>query len=368
MGYIETDHFGRRFTESHSHFDLSRISQRWLRDLFWDHLAELLRSPRCPRSRTPFENTRRSGVELSAFLELDAPGGGHDTRALQAEHAHRFVADQRHRERHGLTSLGRVRNDGQPSIVTDVSLLFTFTYTRKVMFRAMESGRADDIGLARGFITAFPTGAGEYKRRSRNPFTDEVAQALADEANLRELERLDPSDHGWRDIWETIVYTGRRCSEVLKLRLDCIGHYRGLPVLWHDQTKVGNYNAGIRIPEPLYNRLDARRQKTLTRFEDLHARKPTAEERTRLALFPTPKRNHSQERSISYARFNVTFKKWVDGLDLGGNVAHQARHTLATKLLGAGASLAHIRRYLGQVSDRMAGTRVYTINGVTPEM
>ncbi|WP_433479223.1 hypothetical protein ACQPZP_20635 [Spirillospora sp. CA-142024] len=43
------------------------------------------------------------------------------------------------------------------------------------------------------------------------------------------------------------------------------------------KTKVGNYNAGVRIPEPLYDRIDARRQKTLTRFEHLHARKPTAD-------------------------------------------------------------------------------------------
>jgi Phage integrase family len=35
-------------------------------------------------------------------------------------------------------------------------------------------------------------------------------------------------------------------------------------------------------------------------------------------------------------------------------VPHQARHTLATNLLRHGASLTHIRRYLGQVSDRMA--------------
>ncbi|MFF7404072.1 tyrosine-type recombinase/integrase [Streptomyces murinus] len=42
-------------------------------------------------------------------------------------------------------------------------------------------------------------------------------------------------------------------------------------------------------------------------------------------------------------------------LDLGGHrIAHQARHTLATRLLRAGASLTHSRRYLGQVSDRMA--------------
>ena len=48
-GFIETDHFGRRFIDAVSHFDITGISQRWLRDMLWDHLAEILRSPRCPR-------------------------------------------------------------------------------------------------------------------------------------------------------------------------------------------------------------------------------------------------------------------------------------------------------------------------------
>jgi hypothetical protein len=125
-------------------------------------------------------------------------------------------------------------------------------------------------------------------------------------------------------------------------------------MLWHDQTKVGNYNEGIRIPEYLYARIDARRQKTLTRFEYRHGRHPTPEERTRIALFPTRVRNPAEEESISYNYFNTQFGVWLDRLDLGGHVAHQARHTLATKLLAAGASLAHIRKYLGHVSDRMA--------------
>src|SRR5258707_1825626 len=40
----------------------------------------------------------------------------------------------------------------------------------------------------------------------------------------------------------------------------------------------------------------------------------------------------------------------------------RARHTLATNLLRAGASLTHIRRYLGQVSDRMAEHYVHLSN------
>ena len=54
-----------------------------------------------------------------------------------------------------------------------------------------------------------------------------------------------------RDIWETLVSTGRRVNEVLKLRLECVGRYSGLPLLWHDQTKVGNLDVAIRIPERL---------------------------------------------------------------------------------------------------------------------
>ena len=352
-GYIETEHFGRRFGDARSYFGLTSVSQRWLRDLLWEQLAEILRSPQCPRSRMTFHHLRRACIELSAFLEIDAPGGGHDPRALRAEHAQRFAADRRHRHSHGLKSLGGVRSDEKPSLVTEATMRTVLNYGRRLMFWALETGYAAQIGLDRRFLTAFPA-AGIDQKRSRSPFTDDVARALADEANLRELEKLDPNDIGLRDAWEAIVCTGRRCSEVLKLRLDCIGRYRGLPMLWHDQTKVGNYNEGIRIPEYLYARIDVRRQKTLTRFEHRHGRHPAPGERTRIALFPTRVRNPAEEESISYTNFNTRFGEWLGSLDLGGNVAHQARHTVATKLLAAGASLAHIRKYLGHVSDRMA--------------
>ncbi|RSM35741.1 integrase [Amycolatopsis balhimycina DSM 5908] len=146
----------------------------------------------------------------------------------------------------------------------------------------------------------------------------------------------------------------QRCGEVLKLRLDCIGRYHGLPMLWHDQTKVGNYNEAIRIPEVLYARLDKRRTKSLRLFENNNGYQPSPEQREAMALFPTKARNRDGARSVSYTFFNGHFKLWVIGLALGSAVPHQARHTLATNLLRAGASLAHIRRYLGQVSDRMA--------------
>jgi integrase len=352
-GFIEAEHFGVQFPHRLGHLDLTGVSQRWLRELLWDHLADALRSPKRPRSQGPLDQLRRACLELSAFLEVDAPGGGHDPTLLREEHMRRFVADQQHREHHSLPALAVKRADGKPSTVTEVARRLAFSSIRRLLRSALESGEDQRLGLDRAFITAMP--AAGIQRRARSPFSDEVARAVADEANLRQLaDTYDPLDLGLRDIWETIILTGRRCGEVLKLRLGCLGRYGGLAMLWHDQTKVGHYDQAIRIPERLYQRLVERQRKTLARFELRHGRPPAMQERARMALFPSRIRNPNGEVGVSYAWFHRGFRPWIEELDLGHVVPHQARHTLATNLLRHGATLSHIRRYLGQVSDRMA--------------
>jgi integrase len=353
-GFIETDHFGVRFPDRGSHFDLTGVAQRWLRDLLWDYLASLLSSPDCPRTAGTVDAFRRAATELSAFLAVDAPGGGEDPAALTAAHIQRFAADQRHREREGLASLVMRRPGGSPSKVTTTTRAITFNHARKLLRWALESGAAEQKGLPREFITAMPA-AGPTPVRKRGPFPDEVARALADETNLARLDEVhDPADHGLRDIWETIIFTGRRASEVLQLRLDCTGRYGGLAMLWHDQTKVGRYDQAIRIPERLSERLATRREKTLSRFADRNGRPPAPAERTAMALFPGRYRNPDGTAPVTYQWFHRQFSAWTGELDIGRWVAHQARHTLATRLLRHGATITHIRQYLGQVSDRMA--------------
>ena len=353
QGYILTSHFGRRLPGRSGRIDLTGVSQRWLRDLLWEHLAAVFGSPRCPRSARPFDDMRRAGLELSAFLELRAPGGGHDPAVLTARHMHQFAADQRQREHDGLPSLGVRGRYGTPSIVTANTRQAVFRRTRQLFRQALESGEAGRLGLDRGFLTAMPQ-PGAIIRRARHPFPDGVARALADDANLSTLAVYDPCDRGLRDVWETIIVTGRRCSEVLNLRLDCLGRYGGLPMLWHDQTKVGNYDAAIRIPERVHQLLQGRQHKTTALFTARHNRPPTAEERADLALFPSSQRNTDGRRPLTCNWFHKGFKGWIDGLDIGRWVPHQARHSLATSLLRAGASLTHVRRYLGQVSEKMA--------------
>ncbi|MFF3062738.1 tyrosine-type recombinase/integrase [Streptomyces sp. NPDC057909] len=354
-GYIETEHFGVRFHRSRSDFDLTPVSQRWLRDLLWDHLADRLRSPQGPTRRGGLLfHDRRACTELSAFLEAVAPGGGHDPALLTEEHMRRYVADHNKRVREGLPSLAIRAVNGKPSVVTGNTRRFTFNHARAILRDALDSGEAERIGLPRTFITALPYGKKPVEGR-RNPFPDEVAQALSDEGNLGQLaERHDPSDCGIRDAWEALVFTGRRCTEVLNLRLECVSRHGGLPLLWHDQTKVGNYGEAIRIPEQLYLRIKERQLTTIARFEDRHGRPPTPAETKQMALFPTRDRNPHGRDSISYTLFRDRFQQWINELDLGRCVAHQARHTLATNLLRHGAGLHHIKQYLGQVSGRMA--------------
>ena len=224
----------------------------------------------------------------------------------------------------------------------------------------MDEGTTVSIGLDRRFITALPYG-GAGRGRRRQPFSDEVGRALADGGNLALLDQADVEDRGLRDIWEALVLTGRRCNEIIKLRLECVGRINGLPLLWHDQTKIGNLDEGIRIPERLVERIEGRQSKTIDRFVQRHGRPPNAEERVHLALFPRRSTNRAGLQSMSYTWFQNGFANWVSELDIRC-VPHQARHSLATSLIRNGAKLSHVKRYLGHVSDAMAEHYVHLAN------
>lgn len=142
----------------------------------------------------------------------------------------RHVAEVRRRERLKLPTLTLPSRHGEGKATVSPALRQRlFNGARVVLRAALESGSSDRIGLARECIVAMPPG-GRTLTRARSPFPDDVAKALADEANLQQLaERHDPDDQGLRDIWEAIVYTGRRAGEILNLRLDCLGRYNGHP-------------------------------------------------------------------------------------------------------------------------------------------
>jgi hypothetical protein len=122
--------------------DLTTVSQRWLRDLLWEHFADVPRSPRCPRSGRTFDDMRRAGFELSAFLEIHAPGGGHDPAVLTGRHMQQFAADQLQRERQSLPSLAAKGLHGKQSIVTENTRHAVVRNTRRLLRVGLRRGPA----------------------------------------------------------------------------------------------------------------------------------------------------------------------------------------------------------------------------------
>jgi integrase len=353
-GFVCFEHFGANVARRGNVYDLTGVTQRWLRELLWEEIVELLQCASPPRSGSPLDYRRRALVELSAFLEATRADGGHKPSALQRDDMLRFVADQRRRAADGLPSLALRDSDGTPAVVNENTRHYVFNNIRMILRKAMDNGAAEQLGLGREFIVAMPAG-GKAVVPKRRPFDDDVARALTHPDNLRVLAvDYDPYGYGFREIWETVIATGRRCREILELRQECLGRYGGVPMLWHDQTKVGHLDAAIRIPETVYQALRRRQDKTLAEFEERHGRPATSAERQKMALFPSRIRNPDGRVSIGYSVFGRAFRDWVDTLDVGHPVPHQARHTLATSLLRAGAGLHHIKKYLGHVSLAMA--------------
>ena len=125
LGYVDTNYWGFRFPDRRSAFDLTGISQRWLRDITWDHLADVLDGPARPRTAGPIEQVRRSLVCLSAYLRECDPFGGGRPDALTGSTGKGFVADITSRVTGRQPVRGVVNRDGSTSPATPTSYALT---------------------------------------------------------------------------------------------------------------------------------------------------------------------------------------------------------------------------------------------------
>jgi integrase len=359
LGRIDTNYWGFRFPDRRSPFDLTAISQRWLRDITWDCLADLLDGPTRPRTAGPVEQIRRSLVCLSAYLRDCDPFAGARPETLTGSTGKDFVADFTRRVAGQQPVRGVTNRDGSTSAATQITYALTMNAVRRVLRWALESGAAHPAGLPREFIVAFPFGGAPSSKNPR-PFSDSVLAALSAPTNIALLDARDTRDGGVADIWSIQVRCGRRIGEVVNLRLDCVSEHLGRTWMWVDMTKVGKLDYAVQIPRDVYDLVLRRQAKTVERFHAKFGADPTAAQRRTVALFPSRVSNPRFERSITTSRFNEEFKAWICSADIGlpGHTTHQARHTLATRLIEAGASMAHVKKVLGHVSERMGESYV----------
>jgi integrase len=359
LGYLDPNYWGYRFAGRRAAFDLTPISQRWLRDLTWDYLANVLDGPRRPRTSGPFEQLRRSLICLSAYLaECDLHRGTRPTALTEAT-AREFVADFSPRVANRQQVRGIINGDGSPSLATPTTYALAMNAVRRVMRWAMDTGAAAPAQLSREFIVSIPYG-GALSHKNPRPFSDPVLRELSDPMNIRLLDERAPHDGGFADIWSIQVCCGRRISEVVNLRFDCVSEHLGRTRMWVDMTKVGKLDYAVQIPRSVYDIVLARQATTLEKFRLKHGHEPTAKEKRTIALFPSQVTNPTFIRSVSTGTFTTAFKDWIesDQMRLPGHTTHQARHTLATRLVKAGASMAHVKTVLGHISERMSDSYV----------
>lgn len=359
LGFLDPNYWGFRFPDRRSTFDLTAISRLWLRDLTWDYMASELDGPRRPRSQGPFEAIRRAIICFGTYLTNCDPHGGGVPSLLSESVAKDFSAELRRCVSNAQPLPGVFNVDGTPSTATATSYPIIMNALRRVMRWALDSGAAVTAGIPREFIVAIPPG-GATSFKNPRPFTDDVLRELSDPANIRLFDTLDPYDTGLGDIWSIQVQCGRRIGEVIKLRLDCVGEHLGRAWLWVDMTKVGKLDYAVQIPRDVYDLIRVRQAKTIERYRLKHGNEPTAKQQRVVALFPSRVTNPTFKRSISPSAFSVSFREWLelDQINLPGHTTHQARHTLATRLVNAGASMTHVKRVLGHVSERMGDSYV----------
>jgi hypothetical protein len=152
LGYLDPNYWGFRFPDRRSVFDLGAISQRWLRDLTWDHLAAVLDGPNRPRSQGVFETIRRAVVSFSSYLHDCTADRGETPAALSPATAHGFVADFTRRVSTGAPVRGMVNKDGSTSPASKVGYALTMNALRRVMRTALGG-----CCLTRPFLTETQT-------------------------------------------------------------------------------------------------------------------------------------------------------------------------------------------------------------------
>jgi integrase len=352
LGYVDPAYWGVKLKNRLSAFDLTGVRQDWLREVTWNSLAADLDSEKRPRSSGPFEARRRAVICLSAYLHDYAPEGGHDPTLLTDDHAREFLADLTRRITENGHLLGVFDMKGRPTKATALAKSQYLTAIRKVLRGMLETGAAQQLDLNRAFILQFPRSVNPPTKHGPRPLEDDEYDLLADPASAAILSAQDPNDIGVEDIWFIQQRAGRRITEVVQVRFDCIREIKGRPCCWFDQTKNGNLDYAVFVPREVYERIQQRQEKTAERFRLKFGRLPSAKERQKLALFPSTIKNPRLEVSITTETFWSAFRELTGQLALPGVVPHQARHTLATNLHEAGASPAVIKSILGNVSDK----------------
>ena len=253
-------------------WDLTSVSQRWLRDLLWEYLRDEALQPagKRPCARTVY--LRISGIVLLSHGLRQCRGDrGNNPTLLSLADAKsvKDLWDLWHQEQIPIPRISSVISDKDRPLSARTRQVYMFNI-RTVLQHSKSKGRTPSDMDA--FILGLPEYAMPAKRPRPRPLTYGDFQLLVRADKIATLEEADADDIGLADIWLTQAFQGGRISETLKLRLGCVGLVGAAqPYIWRDISKVNVVDYGMPCYLPVYERLLRRREKTLAKLRARYA-------------------------------------------------------------------------------------------------
>ncbi|GFG51884.1 site-specific integrase [Mycolicibacterium agri] len=341
-------------------WDLTDISQRWLRDLLWDHLESLATETKRLSVGNVLRRIRGIGLLSKALRQL-REDEGNNPELLNASDARAFkeLWDLWHREQIPVVE-NKVSNPPTLGTLSDLLYRTHPSAMRIVLLFGCQTGLR---GPSDSFVLAFPQYSAPQEAPKPRPINDADFRLLISEASLEQLEAKDVNNIGLSDIWFTHAYQGGRIGETLALRLGCIAMIGDAqPYLWRDISKVNVLDYGMPCHYPVYQRLLRRQEITRAKLRARYAKElASLNKRQRAALeavwdrtmplFPSTTKNPDLRLPLSQCYFREKFDTWIGELGLTGITTHRTRATLATALLNNGAPAALVRQMLGHFSE-----------------
>jgi integrase len=344
-------------------WNLTAVSQRWLRDVIWEHLQDEALKPGGKRPGAGTVYNRITGIALLSHILRRNRGDHGDNPALLGSADARAVKDTWDlwfREQIPIPCLTEAPSN-RSSTLSERSR-HTYTSSIRIVLRHSREQRRTPPDMD-SFILSLP----EYPQPAKNPRPRPLSygdfQLLVNADSIGALEAIDNDDVGLADAWLAQAFQGGRISETLKLRLGCVGLVGAAqPYIWRDISKANVVDYGMPCYLPVYERLLRRQQITRGKLRARYAEQLAAlDERGRaqleakwdrdMPLFPSSVQNPDLVIEVSQSWFRDLWTQWFKSLGLNGITTHQTRATLATSLLNNGAPAALVRQLLGHFSQ-----------------
>jgi hypothetical protein len=231
---------------------LTKVSQRWLRDLLWEHLQhEALKQTGRRTGATTISARIRGITLLSRILYQNRSDHGEEARLLGETDA-KAVKDTLDVWYRDQISVGTCR--GRDITLTAASC---HRFTSGIRIVLEQSRKRNLIGPELdSFIVGLPEYSDQKSAPRPRPLSYGDFQLLVSDEALRALDAADKDDIGLTDIWLTHAFQGGRISEALKLRLGCVGLIGAAqPYIWRDISKINVVDYGMPCYLPVYERL-----------------------------------------------------------------------------------------------------------------